>query len=126
MPLLKPGPHLLSAYSSLLSSGSPSTSRRVGSAVPVAASAVADCPRSCCRGPKWTDRAGRRHHLRARKYYFDGKTKSELAAEFRLSRFKIARILEDAVARGGAVNDPQTRGDGPRRARLGVLRRKFA
>jgi DNA-binding transcriptional regulator LsrR (DeoR family) len=36
----------------------------------------------------------------ARKYYFDGKTKSELAAEFGLSRFKIARILEDAVARG--------------------------
>ena len=36
----------------------------------------------------------------ARKYYFEGKTKSELATEFRLSRFKIARILEDAVATG--------------------------
>lgn len=36
----------------------------------------------------------------ARRYYFDGRTKSELAEEFRLSRFKIARILEDAVASG--------------------------
>jgi len=36
----------------------------------------------------------------ARKYYLEGKTKSELAEEFRLSRFKIARILDDAVASG--------------------------
>ncbi|MEA2254441.1 MAG: hypothetical protein QOG35_486 [Solirubrobacteraceae bacterium] len=36
----------------------------------------------------------------ARRYYFDGATKSEIATELGLSRFKVARLLRDAVATG--------------------------
>jgi DNA-binding transcriptional regulator LsrR (DeoR family) len=36
----------------------------------------------------------------ARRYYIDGRSKIELAQEFGLSRFKIARILDEAVAQG--------------------------
>jgi DNA-binding transcriptional regulator LsrR (DeoR family) len=36
----------------------------------------------------------------ARRYYLDGRSKVELAEEFGLSRFKIARILDEAVAQG--------------------------
>jgi len=36
----------------------------------------------------------------ARRYYLDGRTKVEIAEEFRLSRFKIARLLDDARASG--------------------------
>ena len=32
----------------------------------------------------------------ARRYYLDGKSKIEIADEFKLSRFKVARLLEDA------------------------------
>src|ERR1044072_5054349 len=32
----------------------------------------------------------------ARRYYLDGRSKVEIAEEFALSRFKVARILEDA------------------------------
>ena len=34
----------------------------------------------------------------ARRYYLDGATKSEIAAELDLSRFKVARLLEQARA----------------------------
>jgi DNA-binding transcriptional regulator LsrR (DeoR family) len=36
----------------------------------------------------------------ARRFYLDGVSKSEIAAEFALSRFKVARILDDALATG--------------------------
>lgn len=36
----------------------------------------------------------------ARRYYLDGKSKIEIGDEFRLSRFKVARLLEDARATG--------------------------
>jgi DNA-binding transcriptional regulator LsrR (DeoR family) len=36
----------------------------------------------------------------ARRYYLDGKSKIEIADEFKLSRFKVARLLDDARARG--------------------------
>jgi DNA-binding transcriptional regulator LsrR (DeoR family) len=36
----------------------------------------------------------------ARRFYLDGLSKSDIAAEFGLSRFKVARILEEAVATG--------------------------
>jgi DNA-binding transcriptional regulator LsrR (DeoR family) len=36
----------------------------------------------------------------ARRYYLDGRTKVEIAEEFRLSRFKVARLLDDARASG--------------------------
>lgn len=36
----------------------------------------------------------------ARRYYVDGRTRVQIADEFGLSRFKVARILEDAVASG--------------------------
>lgn len=36
----------------------------------------------------------------ARRYYLDGRSKVEIAEEFSLSRFKVARILEDARATG--------------------------
>ena len=36
----------------------------------------------------------------ARRYYLDGKSKIEIADEFKLSRFKVARLLESAVASG--------------------------
>jgi DNA-binding transcriptional regulator LsrR (DeoR family) len=36
----------------------------------------------------------------ARRYYLDGRTKVEIADEFRLSRFKIARLLETARSQG--------------------------
>lgn len=38
--------------------------------------------------------------LIARRYYIDGRTRVQIADEFGLSRFKVARILEDAVASG--------------------------
>jgi len=36
----------------------------------------------------------------ARRYYLDGASKSDIAAELKLSRFKVARLLEQARARG--------------------------
>src|ERR1700761_990228 len=36
----------------------------------------------------------------ARRYYLDGKSKIEIAEEFSLSRFKVARLLESARATG--------------------------
>ena len=36
----------------------------------------------------------------ARRYYLDGATKSDIAAELGLSRFKVARLLDDARASG--------------------------
>src|SRR3954453_7110440 len=36
----------------------------------------------------------------ARRYYLDGKSKIEIADEFKLSRFKVARLLESALASG--------------------------
>src|SRR3954454_13011167 len=36
----------------------------------------------------------------ARRYYLDGRSKVEIADEFRLSRFKVARLLESARASG--------------------------
>jgi DNA-binding transcriptional regulator LsrR (DeoR family) len=36
----------------------------------------------------------------ARRYYLDGRSKVEIAEEFSLSRFKVARLLEDARASG--------------------------
>ncbi len=36
----------------------------------------------------------------ARRYYFDGASKSDIAAELSLSRFKVARLLEEARATG--------------------------
>jgi len=36
----------------------------------------------------------------ARRYYLDGRSKVEIAGEFGLSRFKVARLLEDARASG--------------------------
>ena len=36
----------------------------------------------------------------ARRHYVDGRTKIEIADEFRLSRFKVARLLEAARAQG--------------------------
>ncbi len=36
----------------------------------------------------------------ARRYYIDGKSKSEIGDEFRISRFKVARLLDDSLASG--------------------------
>lgn len=36
----------------------------------------------------------------ARRYYLDGRSKSEIADEFEISRFKVARLLEDGRASG--------------------------
>src|SRR3954451_14771253 len=36
----------------------------------------------------------------ARRYYFDGESKSDIAEELGLSRFKVARLLEQARASG--------------------------
>src|SRR3954463_9519402 len=36
----------------------------------------------------------------ARRYYLDGRAKVEIAEEFALSRFKVARLLADARSRG--------------------------
>lgn len=36
----------------------------------------------------------------ARRYYLDGRTKVEIGDEFRLSRFKVARLLDTALAQG--------------------------
>ena len=36
----------------------------------------------------------------ARRYYVDGKSKIEIADEFGLSRFKVARLLDDARSSG--------------------------
>lgn len=38
--------------------------------------------------------------LVARRYYLDGRSKIEIADEFKLSRFKVARLLEDARSSG--------------------------
>src|SRR5690348_17353674 len=45
----------------------------------------------------------------ARRYYLEGRTRVEIAEEFGLSRFKIARLLEDAVESGMVeikIHDP--------------------
>lgn len=47
----------------------------------------------------------------ARKYYFDNLSKVEIAAEFGVSRFQVARLLEQAVASGVVridIEDPRT------------------
>jgi transposase len=36
----------------------------------------------------------------ARRYYLDGRSKTEIADEFGLSRFKVARLIETARATG--------------------------
>ena len=36
----------------------------------------------------------------ARRYYLDGRSKVEIAEEFNLSRFKVARLLDDARSSG--------------------------
>src|SRR5690349_2207366 len=36
----------------------------------------------------------------ARRYYLDGKSKIEIAEEFKLSRFKVARLIDNARASG--------------------------
>ena len=36
----------------------------------------------------------------ARRYYLDGRSKVEIAEEFALSRFKVARLLDDARSSG--------------------------
>lgn len=36
----------------------------------------------------------------ARRYYLDGRTRVQIAEEFGISRFKVARVLEAAIARG--------------------------
>ena len=36
----------------------------------------------------------------ARRYYLDGRSKIEIAEEFSLSRFKVARLLDDARSSG--------------------------
>ena len=36
----------------------------------------------------------------ARRYYLDGRSKVEIAQEFALSRFKVARLLDDARSSG--------------------------
>lgn len=36
----------------------------------------------------------------ARRYYLDGRSKSEIAEEFRISRFKVARLLDDSRTSG--------------------------
>ncbi|CCQ15561.1 Transcriptional regulator [Rhodococcus sp. AW25M09] len=49
--------------------------------------------------------------LIARRYYLDDRTRVQIAEEFGLSRFKVARILEDAVASGMveiAVHAPES------------------
>ena len=38
--------------------------------------------------------------IAARRYYLDSKTKSEIADELKVSRFKVARLLDEAVERG--------------------------
>jgi DNA-binding transcriptional regulator LsrR (DeoR family) len=38
--------------------------------------------------------------IAARRHYLDGKTKSDIADELRVSRFKVARLLDEAVERG--------------------------
>lgn len=47
-------------------------------------------------GPVWLVRATRI----ARRFYIDGASKTEIAAESGLSRFKVARILEEALSMG--------------------------
>lgn len=48
------------------------------------------------RGPAWLVQAARI----ARRFYLDGASKTDIAAETGLSRFKVARILEEALAEG--------------------------
>jgi DNA-binding transcriptional regulator LsrR (DeoR family) len=38
--------------------------------------------------------------IAARRYYLDSKTKSDIADELKVSRFKVARLLDEAVERG--------------------------
>jgi DNA-binding transcriptional regulator LsrR (DeoR family) len=47
----------------------------------------------------------------ARRYYLDGASKSEIAAELGLSRFKVARLLERARATGIVRIELETRGE---------------
>ena len=47
-------------------------------------------------GPAWLVQAARI----ARRFYLDGASKTDIAAETGLSRFKVARILEEALAEG--------------------------
>ena len=47
----------------------------------------------------------------ARRYYLDGATKSDIAAELDLSRFKVARLIEQARASGLVRIELDHRGD---------------
>src|ERR687892_2728376 len=47
----------------------------------------------------------------ARRYYLDGASKSDIAAELGLSRFKVARMLERARASGLVRIELDTRGE---------------
>src|ERR671915_2203893 len=47
----------------------------------------------------------------ARRYYLDGATKSDIAAELGLSRFKVARMLDWARATGLVRIELETRGE---------------
>jgi DNA-binding transcriptional regulator LsrR (DeoR family) len=47
----------------------------------------------------------------ARRYYFDGASKSDIATELGLSRFKVARLLDDARATGLVRIELDYRGD---------------
>ena len=45
----------------------------------------------------------------ARRYYLEGRTRVEIAEEFGLSRFKVARMLEEALESGMVeitIHDP--------------------
>lgn len=53
-------------------------------------------PRTGDHGPAWLVQAA----LAARRFYSDGKSKVEIAEEMGLSRFKVARILEEARSLG--------------------------
>ena len=67
----------------------------------------------------------------ARRYYLDGRSKVEIAEEFALSRFKVARLLEDARSSGlvrieighPGVVDVELSGTADGRARAAALRR---
>jgi DNA-binding transcriptional regulator LsrR (DeoR family) len=47
----------------------------------------------------------------ARRYYLEGRSKVEIAEEFGLSRFKVARVLESAVASGLVRIEIRSRGE---------------
>ena len=40
----------------------------------------------------------------ARRYYIDGRSKSQIATEFAISRFKVARTLEFGLGEGGRAH----------------------